>query len=74
MRVAMGTVIISPKNNLAATTDNFQRVNLFDVLKGIAVRIIKSYPGAQIGLILSDESDQYLVIYSPTGLLEVSWS
>ena len=35
------SVIISPANNLAATTDSFARVILIDVLKGIAIRIFK---------------------------------
>lgn len=34
-------IIISPGNTLAATTDSFGRVILFDVLKGIAIRIFK---------------------------------
>lgn len=34
-------IIISPGNNLAATTDSFARVILFDVVKGIAIRIFK---------------------------------
>lgn len=37
------TIIISPGNNLAATTDSFGRVILFDVLKGIAIRIFKGF-------------------------------
>ena len=35
------SIIISPANNFAATTDSFARVILIDVLKGIAVRIFK---------------------------------
>lgn len=35
------TIIVSPANNLAATTDSFGRVVLFDVLKGVAIRIFK---------------------------------
>lgn len=35
------SIIISPGNNLAATTDSFGRVMLIDVLKGIVIRIFK---------------------------------
>lgn len=35
------SIIIAPGNNLAATTDSFGRVILFDVFKGIAIRIFK---------------------------------
>lgn len=75
------SLIISPANNIAAVTDSFGRVILFDTLKGIAIRIFKGYRDAQIGWIcVDDESDEkenrryalYLVIYAPRrGLLEV---
>lgn len=75
------SLIISPANNIAAATDSFGRVILFDTLKGIAIRIFKGYRDAQIGWIcVDDESDEkenrryalYLVIYAPRrGLLEV---
>lgn len=35
------TIIIAPGNSLAATTDSYGRVILFDVLKGVAIRIFK---------------------------------
>lgn len=35
------SVILSPDNHMAVTTDSFGRVILFDVLRGIAVRIWK---------------------------------
>jgi hypothetical protein len=79
------TIIISPGNNLAAVSDSFGRVILFDVLKGIAIRIFKGYRDAQIAwMCVDDESEEktatttnkryalYLVIYAPRrGLLEV---
>lgn len=37
------TIIVSPGNNLAATTDSFGRVILFDLVKGIAIRIFKGW-------------------------------
>jgi hypothetical protein len=37
------SIIVSPGNNLAATTDSFARVILIDVLKGIAVRMFKGF-------------------------------
>lgn len=76
-------IIVAPANNLAATADSFARVILFDVLKGIAVRVFKGYRDAQIAwMCVEDESDSrankkyalYLIIYAPRrGLLEVSW-
>jgi hypothetical protein len=35
------SIIISPNNTLAATTDSFARVTLIDVNKGIATRMFK---------------------------------
>ena len=75
------SIIISPSNTLAATTDSFARVTLIDVNKGIATRMFKGYRDAQVGWIqVDDESDDklvkknalYLIIYAARrGLIEV---
>ncbi len=41
MRRLGESIIISPGNNLAATTDSFARVVLIDVLKGISIKMFK---------------------------------
>nr|XP_036870368.1 rab3 GTPase-activating protein non-catalytic subunit isoform X3 [Manis javanica] len=45
------SICLSPCNTLAAVTDDFGRVILLDVTRGIAVRMWKGYRGAQIGWI-----------------------
>ncbi|XP_078212618.1 rab3 GTPase-activating protein non-catalytic subunit isoform X2 [Callithrix jacchus] len=45
------SVCLSPCNTLAAVTDDFGRVILLDVARGIAIRMWKGYRDAQIGWI-----------------------
>ncbi|CAO2638769.1 Rab3 GTPase-activating protein non-catalytic subunit [Lemmus lemmus] len=45
------SICLSPCNTLAAVTDDFGRVILLDVTRGIAVRMWKGYRDAQIGWI-----------------------
>ncbi|XP_055465177.1 rab3 GTPase-activating protein non-catalytic subunit isoform X1 [Psammomys obesus] len=45
------SISLSPCNTLAAVTDDFGRVILLDVARGIAVRMWKGYRDAQIGWI-----------------------
>ncbi|KAJ8367335.1 hypothetical protein AAFF_G00320840 [Aldrovandia affinis] len=60
------SVCLSPCYTLAAATDDFGRVILLDVARGIAIRMWKGYRDAQLGWV------QFLVIYAPRrGILEV---
>ncbi|XP_059533767.1 rab3 GTPase-activating protein non-catalytic subunit [Myotis daubentonii] len=43
------SICLSPCNSLAAVTDDFGRVILLDVTRGIAIRMWKGYRDAQIG-------------------------
>ncbi|XP_054432581.1 rab3 GTPase-activating protein non-catalytic subunit [Pteronotus mesoamericanus] len=45
------SICVSPCNTLAAVTDDFGRVILLDVARGIAIRMWKGYRDAQIGWI-----------------------
>ncbi|XP_012870441.1 PREDICTED: rab3 GTPase-activating protein non-catalytic subunit [Dipodomys ordii] len=45
------SICLSPCNTLAAVTDDFGRVILLDVTRGIAIRMWKGYRDAQIGWI-----------------------
>ncbi|XP_019597251.2 rab3 GTPase-activating protein non-catalytic subunit [Rhinolophus sinicus] len=45
------SICLSPCNTLAAVTDDFGRVLLLDVARGIAIRMWKGYRDAQIGWI-----------------------
>ncbi|XP_016076679.1 PREDICTED: rab3 GTPase-activating protein non-catalytic subunit isoform X2 [Miniopterus natalensis] len=45
------SICLSPCNTLAAVTDDFGRVVLLDVARGIAIRMWKGYRDAQIGWI-----------------------
>uniref|UniRef100_A0A2K5R807 RAB3 GTPase activating non-catalytic protein subunit 2 n=1 Tax=Cebus imitator TaxID=2715852 RepID=A0A2K5R807_CEBIM len=45
------SICLSPCNTLAAVTDDFGRVILLDVARGIAIRMWKGYRDAQIGWI-----------------------
>ncbi|XP_055949362.1 rab3 GTPase-activating protein non-catalytic subunit-like isoform X1 [Argiope bruennichi] len=80
------SIYLSPNKCLAAVTDAFGRVILFDVFKGTAVRMWKGYRDAQCGWVeveddvMKDKSDPakkirrvfFLVIYAPRrGILEV---
>ncbi len=62
MRRLGESIIISPGNNLAATTDSFARVVLIDVLKGIAVRMFKGYYLWK-HLKMSDKTNQQVFSY-----------
>lgn len=77
------TINISPNKMLAAVTDAFGRVILFDVQKGMAIRMWKGYRDAQCGWIQVEDSVEekyqhsprkalFLVIYAPRrGILEL---
>ncbi|GFR27704.1 rab3 GTPase-activating protein non-catalytic subunit [Trichonephila clavata] len=80
------SISLSPNKCLAAVTDVFGRVLLFDVFKGAAVRMWKGYRDAQCGWVeveddvMKDKKDPskkirrvfFLVIYAPRrGILEV---
>ncbi|XP_023244121.1 rab3 GTPase-activating protein non-catalytic subunit-like [Centruroides sculpturatus] len=80
------TINVSPNKMLAAVTDAFGRVIVFDIQKGMAIRMWKGYRDAQCGWIQVEdkvERDKYLhtprkalflVIYAPRrGILEL-WS
>uniref|UniRef100_A0A4W3KEE8 RAB3 GTPase activating protein subunit 2 (non-catalytic) n=1 Tax=Callorhinchus milii TaxID=7868 RepID=A0A4W3KEE8_CALMI len=43
------TICLSPCNTLAAVTDDFGRVILLDVMRGVAIRMWKGYRDAQVG-------------------------
>ncbi|CAH1792515.1 unnamed protein product [Owenia fusiformis] len=77
------SIVLSPTNTLAATTDSFGRVLLIDVAKGITVRMWKGYRDAQLGFVdvkedgrgskqSADRAALFLIIYAPRrGILEV---
>ncbi|XP_060128975.1 rab3 GTPase-activating protein non-catalytic subunit [Zootoca vivipara] len=64
-------ICLSPCNSLAAVTDDFGRVLLLDVTRGLAVRMWKGYRDAQIGWIqiVEDlhEREAEKVDFSPFG-------
>ncbi|XP_046919263.1 rab3 GTPase activating protein [Dermatophagoides farinae] len=73
-------ICLSPNRRLAAVTDDFGRVILFDMQNLIAVRIWKGYRKAEVGWIVIDEDLEqenrkqahFLVIYVPKrGILEI---
>lgn len=75
------SICLSPCNTMAAVTDDFGRVMLLDVARGIAVRMWKGYRDAQLGWVQVSEARgerdiatspsmprrhaQFLVIYAP---------
>ncbi|KAM6973472.1 rab3 GTPase-activating protein non-catalytic subunit [Aplochiton taeniatus] len=75
------SICLSPCNTLAGVTDDFGRVTLLDVGRGIAIRMWKGYRDAQLGWIQVSEGRgerelspsaplprrhaQFLVIYAP---------
>uniref|UniRef100_A0A8C7S9S5 RAB3 GTPase activating protein subunit 2 (non-catalytic) n=1 Tax=Oncorhynchus mykiss TaxID=8022 RepID=A0A8C7S9S5_ONCMY len=80
------SICLSPCNTLAGVTDDFGRVMLLDVGRGIAIRMWKGYRDAQLGWVQVSEGRgesspsaplprrhaQFLVIYAPRrGILEV---
>ncbi|XP_069055277.1 rab3 GTPase-activating protein non-catalytic subunit isoform X2 [Lepisosteus oculatus] len=74
-------IVLSPCNTLAGVTDDFGRVTLLDVGRGIAIRMWKGYRDAQLGWVQVCEGRgegeaprspsfprrhaQFLVIYAP---------
>ncbi|XP_028827627.1 rab3 GTPase-activating protein non-catalytic subunit isoform X2 [Denticeps clupeoides] len=80
-------ICLSPCNTLAGVTDDFGRVTLLDVTRGIAIRMWKGYRDAQLGWVqvceVRGEQESptppplkrhahFLVIYAPRrGILEV---
>ncbi|GAB1601306.1 rab3 GTPase-activating protein non-catalytic subunit-like isoform X2 [Argonauta hians] len=79
------SIVLSPNNKYAATTDSYGRVILLDVQRGIGIRMWKGYRDAQVGWVQVKEEKsqctnpqkmqrlaQFLVIYAPRrGILEV---
>ncbi|XP_078085888.1 rab3 GTPase-activating protein non-catalytic subunit isoform X2 [Mustelus asterias] len=74
------SICLSPCNTLAAVTDDFGRVTLLDVTRGVAIRMWKGYRDAQVGWIqvLEDlhereaEKSNFSPFSSPTGLRRVA--
>ncbi|NWX99309.1 RBGPR protein, partial [Nothoprocta ornata] len=64
-------ICLSPCNTLAAVTDDFGRVILLDVTRGLAVRMWKGYRDAEIGWIQSvedlNERETEKMDFSPFG-------
>uniref|UniRef100_A0A8B9SNH2 RAB3 GTPase activating non-catalytic protein subunit 2 n=1 Tax=Anas platyrhynchos TaxID=8839 RepID=A0A8B9SNH2_ANAPL len=64
-------ICLSPCNTLAAVTDDFGRVILLDVTRGLAVRMWKGYRDAEVGWIQTvedlHERETEKVDYSPFG-------
>ncbi|XP_078413223.1 rab3 GTPase-activating protein non-catalytic subunit [Cetorhinus maximus] len=73
-------ICLSPCNTLAAVTDDFGRVTLLDVTRGVAIRMWKGYRDAQVGWIqvLEDlhereaEKSNFSPFSSPSGLRRVA--
>ncbi|XP_078145700.1 rab3 GTPase-activating protein non-catalytic subunit isoform X1 [Centroberyx gerrardi] len=75
------SICLSPCNTLAGVTDDFGRVTLLDLARGIAIRMWKGYRDAQLGWVQVSEGRgdresspsaqlprrhaQFLVIYAP---------
>ncbi|XP_036450138.1 rab3 GTPase-activating protein non-catalytic subunit isoform X2 [Colossoma macropomum] len=75
------SICLSPCNTMAGVTDDFGRVMLLDVARGIAIRMWKGYRDAQLGWVQVSEARgereiatspsmprrhaQFLVIYAP---------
>ncbi|XP_066527390.1 rab3 GTPase-activating protein non-catalytic subunit isoform X2 [Hoplias malabaricus] len=75
------SISLSPCNTMAGVTDDFGRVTLLDVARGIAIRMWKGYRDAQLGWVQVSEARgereiatspsmprrhaQFLVIYAP---------
>ncbi|XP_047677207.1 rab3 GTPase-activating protein non-catalytic subunit isoform X2 [Tachysurus fulvidraco] len=75
------SICLSPCNTMAGVTDDFGRVTLLDVVRGIAIRMWKGYRDAQLGWVQVSEAHgdrdittspsmlrrcaQFLVIYAP---------
>ncbi|XP_055495695.1 rab3 GTPase-activating protein non-catalytic subunit [Leucoraja erinacea] len=73
-------ICLSPCNTLAAVTDDFGRVTLLDVVRGVAIRMWKGYRDAEVGWIqvVEDlhereiEKSNVSPFSSPTGLRRVA--
>ncbi|XP_067901173.1 rab3 GTPase-activating protein non-catalytic subunit isoform X2 [Heterodontus francisci] len=73
-------ICLSPCSTLAAVTDDFGRVTLLDVARGVAIRMWKGYRDAQVGWIqvVEDlhereaEKSTFSPFSSPTGLRRVA--
>ncbi|CAF3032410.1 unnamed protein product [Rotaria socialis] len=80
-------IIISPGLHIAAVCDSFGRIIIYDVHRGIAIRMFKGYREAEIGFIqieestvrdtsmslLSKKSALFLVIHAPKRQLVEIW-
>jgi len=77
-------VVVAPIGHLAVVTDAFNRVLLFDVSKGIVIRMWKGYRDAECGwVVVEEEQDEgeknlqsrralFLTIYAPKrGILSI---
>lgn len=49
-------IIVSPGLHIAAICDSFGRIILYDIHRGIAIRMFKGYREAEIGFIQIEES------------------
>lgn len=68
-------IIVSPGLHLAAVSDSFGRIILYDLQRGIAIRMFKGYREAEIGFIQIEESTSressskksalFLIIHAP---------
>ncbi|CAF0801180.1 unnamed protein product [Adineta steineri] len=80
-------IIVSPGLHIAAVCDSFGRIILYDIQRGIAIRIFKGYREAEIGFIQIEESTArdvtmslssrksalFLVIHAPKRQLVEIW-
>ncbi len=49
-------IIVSPGLHIAAVCDSFGRIIIYDIHRGIAIRMFKGYREAEIGFIQIEES------------------
>ncbi|CAF0721618.1 unnamed protein product [Didymodactylos carnosus] len=80
-------IIVSPGLHMAALTDSFGRVVLYDISRGIAIRMFKGYRDAEIGFMQIEETEDvnssaqfsarkaalFLVIHAPRRQLLEVW-
>lgn len=68
-------IIVSPGLHVAAVCDSFGRIIIYDIHRGIAIRMFKGYREAEIGFVQIEESTSressakksalFLVIHAP---------
>ena len=49
-------IIVSPGLHIAAVCDSFGRIIVYDIQRGIAIRMFKGYREAEIGFVQIEES------------------